>query len=78
MLGKKQAYSKNKTPVGLTLLKRPTNPKQKLALIDDDTSQKPDDEATLKLEKFLKDGEITVFETALKLWLVASFFNIPL
>lgn len=61
---------KSKTTAGITLLKRPTmDVKNKLELGDNKISaQNIDDEALMKLERFCKDGEIKVFESALKLW----------
>lgn len=49
------------------LLKRPSNAKAKLHL-NDVKSEKAEEEVLLKLERFCKSGDITVFEKALEQW----------
>lgn len=70
MLGTSKRTQKSKTPVQVTILKRPTaDVKSKLKLDDEDlTAQKAGDEAISKLEQFCKSGDFKVFEKALKLW----------
>jgi hypothetical protein len=61
--GKKMQMSK--TP--LTILKRPSGAKTKKDSTDDD-SEKLEEEALAKLELFCKDGDLKVFDGALKRW----------